>query len=78
MGNINIEMNGYLNDVISAMLKRGYAKTKTEALRLTVYEFDRSHALTDDALFEQAAGKMLVDIKSGKEKVRKFSLHELD
>jgi hypothetical protein len=78
MGNINIEMNDYLGDVIEAMLKRGYAKTKTEALRLTVYEFDRSHSLTEDAVFEQAAGKMLSDIKSGKEKVRKFSLHELD
>ncbi|MFA6907291.1 MAG: hypothetical protein WC263_00510 [Candidatus Micrarchaeia archaeon] len=78
MGNINIEMNDYLGDVIGAMLKRGYAKTKTEALRLAVYEFDRTHSLTEDAVFELAAEKMLSDIKSGKEKVRKFNPHELD
>jgi hypothetical protein len=78
MGNINFEMSGYMDGVLSSMIAKGYAKTKTEALRLTVYEFDKTNHISEDELFEAAAGKMLKDIKSGKEKTKKFSLKELE
>ncbi|MFH0927410.1 MAG: hypothetical protein V1822_02415 [Candidatus Micrarchaeota archaeon] len=78
MGNINFEISGYTETVLNSMINKGYAKTKTEALRLSVYEFDKNNHVSEDELFEAAAGKMLKDIKSGKEKTKKFSLKELD
>ena len=78
MGNINFEITGYIDSVLGSMIAKGYAKTKTEALRLTVYEFDKNNHVQEDELFEAAAGKILKNIKFGKEKTKKFSLKELD
>ncbi|MEK7084520.1 MAG: hypothetical protein AAB932_04765 [Patescibacteria group bacterium] len=78
MTNINFEVAGYSGTVLESMLRKGYAKTKTEAIRLALFEFDQKHALTEEQLYEKAVGKMLTGIKSGHEKVRKFSLRELD
>jgi hypothetical protein len=72
MANINIEVKGYVEKVINRMVEENYAKTKTEAVRLALFEFDQMHGLTDDDLYAVAAGKMLNDISKGKEKVHKF------
>ncbi|VVB58517.1 Uncharacterised protein [Candidatus Anstonella stagnisolia] len=77
MANINIELTGYIDDVMRSMIARGYAKTKTEAVRLALFQFDQLHSLTDDQLYEKAAEKVLSSISSGKTKMRKFSLSEL-
>ncbi len=74
MANINIELSGYLERVIDRMVEENYAKTKTEAIRLALFEFDQLHGLTDDELYALAAERMLKDIRSGKEKVHRFSL----
>ncbi|PIT85018.1 hypothetical protein COU37_00660 [Candidatus Micrarchaeota archaeon CG10_big_fil_rev_8_21_14_0_10_45_29] len=78
MGNINFEISGYMETVLNSMIAKGYAKTKTEALRLTVFEFDKSNHISEDELFEAAAGKILKNVKSGKEKTSKFSFKELE
>ena len=72
MANINIEVKGYIEKVIDRMVEENYAKTKTEAVRLALFEFDQKHGLTDDDLYAVAAEKMVKDIASGKEKVHKF------
>ncbi|MDE1857065.1 MAG: hypothetical protein KGH98_03195 [Candidatus Micrarchaeota archaeon] len=72
MPNINIELSGYTAEVIEKMLTDGYAKTKTEAIRLAVFEFDQVHKLTEDELYAKAAQKIISDIKSGKEKVKPY------
>ena len=72
MTNINIELRGYTADIIERMVEDGYVKTKTEAIRLALFEFDQMHKLTDDELYAKAAQKMLKEIASGKEGVRKF------
>ncbi len=79
MGNLNIELEGYVNRVVEYMIKEGYAKTKTEALRLALFEFDMQHRVVpdEDTAFELAAKKILDNVASGKEKVKKFSLKEL-
>ena len=74
MSNINIEINGYTKEVIDRMVEENYAKTKTEAIRLALFEFDQMHGLTDDELYGAVAEKILKDIKSGKEKVHAFKL----
>lgn len=79
LGNLNIVLSGYAGRVVSFMLKEGYAKTKTEALRLALFEFDRTHKVIPDeeTSLELIAEKIISDVKSGKEKTRKFSLKEL-
>lgn len=74
MTNINIELKGYTADIVEKMLEDGYVKTKTEAIRLALFEFDQVHKLTDDELYAKAAQKMLKDIKSGKEKTRAYRI----
>lgn len=80
MGNLNIDLTGYVNRVLEYMIKEGYAKTKTEALRLALFEFDQRHKVvpTEDMAYELVAQKILKDVKLGKEKTKKFSLKELD
>ncbi len=73
MSNINIELKGYVAEVIDKMLHEGYAKTKTEAIRLAVFEFDQVHRLTEEELYSKAAEKILKDIKSGKEKTSMYT-----
>jgi len=78
MPNANIELSGYTGRVIDAMVALGYAKTKTEALRLAVYQFDQEHKLTEEGAYRHATGEILKKVESGKMKTRKFSLGELD
>ncbi|MCX6773446.1 MAG: hypothetical protein NTY68_00410 [Candidatus Micrarchaeota archaeon] len=78
MANINLEVNGYVEDVVESMIKKGYVKTRTEAVRLALFEFDRAHRMTEESLYELAVAKSVEAVKSGKEKTRKFSLNELD
>ncbi len=78
MANVNFEISGYVEKVIEAMIKKGYAKTRTEAIRLALFEFDQLYALTDETLYGIAAERILARVKSGKEKTGKFSLSELD
>jgi len=47
MSNINIELGGYTEEVLKGMVAKGYVKTKTEAIRLALYEFDQRHNLTE-------------------------------
>lgn len=72
MSNINIEVKGYVEKVIDRMVEENYAKTKTEAVRLALFEFDQKHGLTDDELYAMAAEKIIKDIAKGKEKTHKF------
>ena len=72
MANINIEVKGYVEKVINRMVEENYAKTKTEAVRLALFEFDQMHGLTDDELYAVAADRIMKDIGKGKEKIHKF------
>ncbi len=60
------------------MIRLGYAKTKTEAIRLALYQFDQEHKLTEEQAFSGLAGKILEGVNSGKVKTRKFKSSELD
>jgi len=77
MGNANIELSGYTGDVVESMIRLGYAKTKTEAIRLALYQFDQTNKLADEEVFSNLAGKILEGVGSGKVKTRKFRLSEL-
>ncbi|MFA6328114.1 MAG: hypothetical protein WCY41_01575 [Candidatus Micrarchaeia archaeon] len=78
MANANIELSGYTGTVVDMMLRLGYAKTKTEAIRLALFQFDQTHKLTEEQAYGSLAGKILKEVESGKMKTRKFSPKELD
>ena len=80
MSNVNISLEGHLQRIVEAMVSGGFVKTKTEAMRLALFEFDRTHRLVPDeeTSFELAAHKILSRVSSGQEKTRPFSLKELD
>ncbi len=74
MSNINIELKGYVDKVLNKMVEENYAKTKSEAIRLALFEFDQLHGLTEDELYSVAAEKMVKRIETGKEKIHRFSM----
>jgi len=78
MANANIELSGYTGKVIDAMVALGYAKTKTEALRLAVYNFDQTHKLSEEEAYRHVTGEILKKVETGKMKTRKFNMGELD
>ena len=78
MVNANIELSGYVQEVVESMIRLGYAKTKTEAIRLAVYQFDQTNKLTEEEAYERLSGKIIADVNSKKMKTRKFDLRELD
>jgi len=78
MANANIELTGYTGNVVDRMISKGYAKTKTEAIRLAIYQFDQAHGLTEDEVFDKLTGKVLAQVESGKMKTRKYKTSELD
>lgn len=51
MGFVTFELTRALDEVLVEMVKRGYAKSKADAMRLALLEFGRGHGLTD-AKFE--------------------------
>lgn len=77
MVNANIELSGYVGNVVESMIRLGYAKTKTEAIRLALFQFDQTHRLTDDEVYHNLTGKILGEVAAGKMKTRKFSASEL-
>ncbi len=79
MGNLNIELEGYTARVVDLMIKTGFVKTKTEALRLALFEFDQTHKLVPDeeTAFSLTVERILSDVDAGKEKTKRFSLSEL-
>ena len=74
MSNINIELKGYVDKVLDRMVEENYAKTKSEAVRLALFEFDQLHGLTDDELYTVAAERIIKKIETGKEKIHRFSM----
>ena len=74
MSNINIELKGYVEKVLERMVEENYAKTKSEAVRLALFEFDQLHGLTDDELYAVAVEKITKRIEAGKEKIHKFKI----
>ena len=74
MTNINIELRGYTADILDKILQEGYAKTKTEAIRLALFEFDQIHRLTEDELYAKAAQKILKEISTGRERTVRYTI----
>lgn len=80
MGNLNISLDGYAGRIVDLMVREGFVKTKTEALRLALFEFDRIHKVLpdEDTAFGLFAQSVLDRVAAGKEKVSKFSWKDLE
>ncbi len=78
MVNVNIELSGFTEGVVDNMIKRGYAKTKTEAVRLALYQFAQTQNISEEEIFTKLTDKTLDGVQSEKIKTRKFQPSELD
>ncbi|MCK4319841.1 hypothetical protein KAW38_04705 [Candidatus Micrarchaeota archaeon] len=80
MGNLNINLTGHIEKIIEYMIRKGYAKTKTEAIRLALFRFDKTENIVPEEEKELSliASVLLKDIAKGKMKISRFSLSELD
>ena len=71
MGNLNITLEGYVQKVIEYMVKKGYAKSKTEAIRLALRD---QHNLEERLKrLEEAAG---ITASQNEPKGKKQTSHE--
>ncbi len=78
MGNLNITLDGFPGMVIDAMVKKGLAKTKTEAIRLALFDFEKRHwVMEEDDVFGYAAAHVMKEIDSGRMKTHSMTLDEL-
>ena len=76
--NICMRFDGYVAKIVDEAVRRGIARTKSEALRIGLLELDKQYRLVQGA-GEQAEleadlleiARIERDIKSGKERVRK-------
>lgn len=80
MGSLNVDLEGYAAHVAEFMIRRGFVKTKSEALRLALYEFGQRHHVVpdEDTSFALLAEKILRDVDSGREETSPFDPKELD
>ena len=80
MGNLNIDLRGFAGRVADCMMRTGYVKTKTEAIRLALFEFNEHHGVVpDEELAYAMVAKDIADkVDSGKMKAKPFKLRELD
>lgn len=46
--NINLKLSGVVEQVIEEMIAKGYATSKTEAIRMAVLDYKHHHLDTDD------------------------------
>ena len=54
MAVLTVEFSGVLEDVLSALVKRGFAKTKTEALRMALLHYGEEFRLVQGRLHAKA------------------------
>ena len=63
--NINLKLAGVVEDIIEEMISKGYAKSKTEAIRLAVLDY-KHHHLRDYEMTEEDMKDLEVAIKEYK------------
>ena len=68
-----IKFTGALEQILSGAVERGFAKTKTEALRMAVLELNNKYGLLEQAKLDELAVKKMQridkEIAEGKRKV---------
>ncbi len=76
---MNLKFKGIPEEIINTMIIKGLASNKTEAIRLTVLDYENNHQLLEeDFAFEIMAKHFVKQMKEGKVKTQKFDLSELD
>ncbi len=71
---MNVVVKGATKQILDEMLKKGYASTNSEAIRLALFWFDKSQLAQDERAAKKIE-KIHKRIKEGKEKT--ISLDEM-
>lgn len=64
--NLNVNFTGVTEEIINAAIRKGIAKTKTEVLRLALFEFKNQYNLLDDEITNEEKKILAKFIKSAK------------
>ncbi len=70
--NVNVRFSGAVEKILEAAVNLGYASTKTEALRLGVFELNNRYNLVEDLADKrdiERADAIMARVLAGKEKV---------
>ena len=63
MSTLTVEFNGVLEDVLNALVKKGFAKTKAEALRMVLLRYGEELGLVQKRLHQRSEDYMWDEIK---------------
>jgi len=79
--NLNISLEGYVEETINRAISRGIVKTKAEAIRQAVLMFGKEYGLNEPSLEEitlvdKKIAEEMAEIKSGK--VKTIPLAEIE
>ncbi len=72
--NVNIRFEGALERILDEAIRKGYASTKTEALRLGVLELNNRYRLLErmeDEADLREAERVMDEVRSGKQKMHR-------
>ncbi len=69
---MNVNLRGKTRQILEVMVKKGYANTKSEAIRLAIINFSDRHA--EVIMTEKKLNKIDAQIKGGKRKL--LNAHE--
>jgi Arc/MetJ-type ribon-helix-helix transcriptional regulator len=67
--NLNVRFSGVVEKILEQAVKEGYAATKTEALRMGVFELNNKYNLLEDIEDVERADSIMARIKAGKERL---------
>ncbi len=70
--NINVKFAGATEKIVAGMVQLGYASTKSEAIRLSVFEMERQHKILEaleDAETVRQADAIMEKIERGETKL---------
>ena len=64
---MNVTLRGRVRQILDTMIERGYANTKSEAIRLAILNFGEH--FTEEALVNEKLDRINKEIKEGKRKL---------
>ena len=67
---MNVTLKGRVQQILDAMVKEGYANTKSEAIRFAILSFGGEH-VSEEIIVREKLDKINKEIKEGKRKVLK-------
>ena len=63
MATLTVEFSGILDEILSTLIKKGYAKTKAEALRMALLHYGEEYGMVHGRIHAKAEEYAYAEIK---------------